>query len=128
MRGAALGRGYVEKSPGSRCLRDTAREVEIAVVLAGDYPGDGREKPVFFPDPAQAAIKGETYALLSLETLIELEIASGMTAPHRLRDLADTIELIRVNDLPSDYRERLDPYVRDRFGELLQAAQVTEPE
>ncbi len=127
-RGAVLGRGYIEKFPGSRGLRDTARKVDIDVVLAGDYPGDGREKPVSFPDPAQAAIKGETYALLPLETLIELKIASGMTAPHRLRDLADVIELIRVNTLPSDYRERLDPYVRDRFGELWQAAQVTESE
>jgi hypothetical protein len=127
-RAAVLGRGYVEKFPGSRGLRDTAHKVDIDVVLAGDYPGDGREKPVCFPDPAQAAVKGETYALLSLETLIELKIASGMTAPHRLRDLADVIELIRVNALPSDYRERLHPYVRDRFAELWQAAQATEPE
>ena len=127
-RSAVLGRGYSEKFPGSRGLRDTARKVDIDVVLAGDYPGDGREKPVAFPDPAVAAVKGETYALLALETLIELKIASGMTAPHRLRDLADVIELIRVNALPSDYRERLHPYVRDRFAELWQAAQVTEPE
>jgi hypothetical protein len=51
-----------------------------------------------------------------------------MTAPHRLRDLADVIELIRVNALPADYREHLHPYVRDRFRELWQAAQVAERE
>ena len=70
----------------------------------------------------------ETFAPLSLETLIELEIASGISAPHRLRDLADVIELIRVNELPADYRERLHPYVRDRFAELWQAAQVSDAE
>lgn len=127
-RAAALGRGYLEKFPGSRGVRDTVRNVEIDIVLAGDYPGDGREKPVRFPDPATAAVKGATFSLVSLETLIELKIASGMTAPHRLRDLADVIELIRVNGLASDYRERLHPYVRDRFTELWQAAQASEAE
>ncbi len=127
-RAAALGRGYLEKFPGSRGVRDTARNVEIDIVLAGDYPGDGREKPVRFPDPATAAVKGETFSLVSLETLIELKIASGMTAPHRLRDLADVIELIRVNGLAENYRERLHPYVRERFSELWQAVQASEAE
>jgi hypothetical protein len=128
LRGAVLGLGYVEKFPGSRGLRDAARNVDIDVVLAGEYPGDGREKPVRFPDPANAAIRGEAFALIPLETLIELKIASGMSAPHRLRDLADVIELIRVNGLPADYRERLHVYVRDRFAELWQAAQGSERE
>ena len=42
--------------------------------------------------------------------------------------LADVIELIRVNDLPADYREKLHPYVRSRFAELWEAAQATELE
>jgi hypothetical protein len=33
---------------------------------------------------------------------MELKLAAGMTAPHRLRDLADVLELIRVNGLPAD--------------------------
>ena len=127
-RAASLGRGYVEKFPGSRGLRDTERNVEIDVLLAGDFPGDGREKPVRFPDPSVCAVKGVTFALVSLETLIELKIASGMTAPHRLRDLADVIELIRLNVLPAAYGDRLHPSVRDRFGDLWHAAQVVDPE
>ena len=55
LRSAALGHGYVEKFPGSRGLRDTVAGVNIDVVLAGEYPGDGKPKPVAFPDPAQAA-------------------------------------------------------------------------
>jgi hypothetical protein len=127
-RAAVLGRGYVEKFPGSRGMRDAERNVDIDVLLAGDYPGDGREKPVRFPDPAACAVKGEAFALVPLETLIELKIASGMTAPHRMKDLADVIELIRANALPAQYRDRLDPYVRARYEELWQAAQAREPE
>jgi hypothetical protein len=126
-RAAMLGRGYVEKFPGSRGLRDTERNVDIDVVLAGDYPGDGCEKPVRFPNPADAAVKGSAFSLISLETLIELKIASGMTAAHRLRDLADVIELIRLNGLPQEFQSRLNPYVRERFVELWRAAQTAEP-
>jgi hypothetical protein len=124
---ASLGRGYLEKFAGSRGVRDTERQVDIDVVLAGDFPGDGREKPVSFPDPDEAAVRGSAFRLVSLKTLIELKIASGMTAPHRLKDLADVIELIRANALPSGYGEELHPYVRDRFAELWRAAQAAEP-
>ncbi len=125
---AYLGRGYMERFPGSKGLRDTVQNVKIDVLLSGDYPGDGKEKPVAFPDPADAAVRGERFALLPLETLIELKLASGMTAPHRLRDLADVIELVRVNALPRELAESLDPYVRDKYLELWQAAQAGDDE
>lgn len=118
-----LGRGYVEKVPGGRGLRDTVHNVDIDVLIAGDYPGDGAEKPVAFPDPEEAAIVGERFSLLPLEKLIELKLAAGMTAPHRLRDLADVLDLIRVNGLPAALSEELDPYVRDKYLELWTAAQ-----
>lgn len=118
-----LGRGYVEKFRGSRSLRDTENNVDIVVVIAGDYPGDGKPKPVRFPDPAVAAHRGERVRLLPLESAIELKIASGMSAPHRLRDLADVLELIRICDLSADFAERLDESVRAKFDELWQAGQ-----
>ena len=120
---AFLGRGYAEKFPGSKGVRDTTQNVRIDVVLTGDYPGDGKEKPVAFPDPAEAAVRGERFALLPLERLIELKIASGMTAPHRLRDLADVIEVIRLNGLSEGYSQELHPYVRGKYLELWRAAQ-----
>ncbi len=132
---AFLGRGYLERfprrgtngaPPGSKGLRDTVQNVKIDVLLTGEYPGDGKEKPVAFPDPAAAAVPGERFALLPLEALIELKVASGMTAPHRLRDLADVIELVRVNALPGELAESLDPYVREKYVELWQAAQSAE--
>src|ERR1700716_2261383 len=53
-----LGLGYVQLFSGSKSLRDTENGVPIDVVLAGEYPGDGRPKPVAFPDPAVAAVRG----------------------------------------------------------------------
>ena len=98
-----LGRGYVEKFPGSRGVRDTEHGVDIDIVLAGSYPGDGKPKPVVFPDPATAAERGARVALLPLPVLLELKLASGMTAPHRLKDLADVQEVIRVQRLPRTF-------------------------
>jgi hypothetical protein len=125
---AYLGRGYVEKFPGSKGFRDANQNVDIDVLLTGDYPGDGKEKPVAFPDPATAAVLGERFALLPLSTLIELKVASGMTAPHRLRDLADVIELIRENAIEESFSKSLDPYVQEKFRELWQAAQSADGE
>ena len=48
-KGQALGRGYVEKFPGSRGVRDTEHRVDIDVVLTGGFPGNGKPKPVAFP-------------------------------------------------------------------------------
>ena len=49
-----------------------------------------------------------------------------MTAAHRLQDLADVIQLIRVNALSKGYADQLHPYVREKFNELWQAAQISE--
>ena len=46
-------------------------------------------------------MRGERIALLPLPRTIELKLASGMTAPHRLKDLADVIEIIRILRLPA---------------------------
>jgi hypothetical protein len=125
---AVLGRGYVENSPGSKHLHDTEHDVVIHVLLAGDYPGDRKPKPVRFPDPATVAVRGEHGAFLPLETLIELKLASGLSAPHRLKDLADVLELIRAAGLPATLAERLDPSVQAKYSELWTAAQTRDEE
>ncbi|MHC4108439.1 MAG: hypothetical protein ACYSTY_10185 [Planctomycetota bacterium] len=120
-----LGRGWVEQFPGSKGLRDTVHQVNIDVILMGDYPGDGKPKPVAFPDPAEANEPDlEGVPVLTLPSLITLKLASGMTAPHRPRDLDDVIQLIRKNGLDRDYGQQLHPYVRDKYLELWEAAQV----
>jgi hypothetical protein len=123
-----LGRGYAEKFPGSRGLRDTQASVDIDVVLAGEYPGDGKPKPVVFPNPADVAVRGRKVSLLPLPKLIELKLASGISAPHRLKDLADVLELIRALKLPRGMGQSLDASVSEKFEELWQAAQAPERE
>ena len=125
---AVLGRGYLEKFPGSRGLRDAETGIDVDFVLAGEYPGDGKPKPVVFPDPAEAAIRGRRVSLLPLRALIELKLASGISAPHRLKDLADVLELVRALDLPIELGHSLDASVRDKYNELWQAAQTRDRE
>lgn len=102
-------------------LRDVETGVRIDFFIAGQYPGDGKPKPVAFPDPAKVAVEIDGINYVNLPTLIDLKLASGMTHPGRLRDLADVQELIRVLNLTDDFAEKLNPFVRERFGELLQA-------
>jgi hypothetical protein len=128
LKAEVLGRGYTEKFPGSRGLRDVEAGVNLDVVLSGEYPGDGKPKPVAFPDPAEAAVRGRSVSLLPLPRLIELKLASGMSAPHRLKDLADVLELVRVLSLPRDFGASLDASVRAKFEELWEAAQAAEAE
>lgn len=115
-----LGRGYVEKFAGSKGVRDTEHNVDIDVVIAGQYPGDGKPKAVSFPDP-RIAEQGSAVRLLPLPRMVELKLASGLTAPHRLKDLADVQELIRAATLPRTLAEALDASVRDKYLELWDA-------
>ncbi len=121
-----LGRGYVNLRAGGKAVRDTVNGVKVDFLLAGDYPGDGLPKPVVFPEPSGDAISDGDPVVLSLPRLIELKLASGMTAPHRLQDLADVLRLIEVRRLPRELATDLDPWVREKFDELWVAAQHPE--
>lgn len=119
-----LGRGYVEVTPGLKAVRDTVRGVKIDFLITGDYPGDGKPKPVSFPDPASLEPTGDDFRVLPLATLIEMKLASGQSAPHRGQDLVDVMELVRANDLPREFAGNLDESVRAAFDEQWRYAQV----
>ena len=112
------GLGYVPPFPGSKQLRDVETGVRIEFLVSGQFPGDGKPKPVAFPNPANIATEIDGIRYLNLPTLIELKLASGMTNPGRLRDLADVQELIRVLQLPADFAGNLNPFVRPKYSEL----------
>ena len=118
-----LGRGYVERFPGSKNMRDVRNGVKIDVLLTGDYPGDGKPKPVRFPDPVGAAVEIDGLWTVGLPELIELKLASGMTSPDRPRDFDDVIQLIRVLRLSDRFSRQLNPWVRAKFEELWGYAQ-----
>ncbi len=124
----ALGLGWLEKFPDSRGVKDTERRVPIDFLLTGGIPGDGTPHGVVFPDPADVAIEQAGRKYVSLATLIELKLASGLSLPQRLQDHADVLALIRVNALGEHFADRLHPYVRGRFVELWRLAQLPDPQ
>jgi len=117
------GLGYIPPFTGSKNLRDTESGVRIEFLVAGEFPGDGKPKPVAFPDPARVGVEIDGIRFLSLPTLVELKLASGMTNLARLKDLADVIELIKILGLSPEFAEQLNPYVRDKYLELWQGIQ-----
>ena len=114
-----VGRGYVPTHAGAqRSMRDVHSGVRIELLVAGEFPGDGKPKPVAFPDPSMAADDMDGLRVLRLPRLLDLKLASGMSAPHRLRDLADVQEIIKVRGLDAAFADQLDPSVRARYLEL----------
>ncbi len=114
-----IGLGYVPAFPGAKKrFRSTKDGVSIEVMTSGQYPGDGKPKPVSIPEPSTASTEIDGIKIVTFEKLIELKLASGMTAPHRLKDLADVQELIKIRGLQTEFSEQLDPYVREKFLEL----------
>jgi hypothetical protein len=125
-----VGRGYVPLFPGARKhFRDTETGVKVEVITTGEYPGDGKPKAVVFPVPDDVAIDAGACRVVRLETLLELKLASGLSAEHRqLRDLADVQQLIEMLDLPAELSQRLDESVRDEYLRLWRLAQKAREE
>jgi hypothetical protein len=114
-----VGLGYRPAFEGStKKFRTSQENVPIEIITSGDYPGDGLPKPVRFPDPSESFVVIDGVKTISLEKLIELKLASGMTAPDRLKDLADVQELIKTKSIDKAFAENLDSSVRERFIEL----------
>ncbi|MBI4864653.1 MAG: hypothetical protein HY815_31015 [Candidatus Riflebacteria bacterium] len=122
-----LGRGYTERVAGTGKLLDVEFGVNVDVLSTGRFPGDDKPKPIAFPDPTTTAIRGKRFAMLPMPRYIELKLASGMVAPHRGKDLVDVQELIKSAGLPRSVADELDPWVRARFLELWELAQVPDP-
>jgi len=115
-----IGRGYIQVAPEGRNLRDVETGVKIEFVVTGEFPGDGKAKPISFPNPQEVLETREGIKVIDLKSLIELKLASGMTVKSRLQDLADVQRLIEKHNLSSKFAKKLHPYVRKKFLELLQ--------
>jgi hypothetical protein len=111
-----VGRGFLPAFSGARKgLRDTTTGVRVDFLITGEYPGDGKPKPVSFPDPASTTTDRLGYRVIELPRLIELKLASGLTAPLRMRDLSDVQDLIVSLKLPREIADQIDPSVRDEY-------------
>jgi hypothetical protein len=113
------GLGYLPPFQGSKHLRDTESGVKVEFLTTGEYPGDGKPKPVAFPNPADVRVESGGVWFLSLPALVELKLASGLTNPLRGKDIVDVQELITTLDLGEDFAQQLNPFVQDKFRELV---------
>jgi hypothetical protein len=118
---ALEGRGYLRPFERSKNLRDTEHGVRIEFLITGEYPGDGRPKPVSFPDPQEKHVMLDGQRVITLAGLIELKLASGITNAARLKDLADVQELIKTLSLPLETVNELNPFVQSEFVRLWNA-------
>jgi hypothetical protein len=119
-----VGIGYRPAFEGEKKkFRSVADNVPIEIVTAGEYPGDGLPKPVVFPDPIDASVDIDGVKTITLEKLVELKLASGMSASDRLKDLADVQELMKVKGLDRNFVERLNKFVRAKYLELFDAVE-----
>ena len=112
------GLGYVAPHKHKKPLRETGYGVRIDFILAGDYPGDGKPKPVAFPDPRDVSNEFDGIRYLTLPKLVELKLASGMTNRDRMKDTVDVYELLKALKLPQNFAHELDPFVGAKYDEL----------
>ena len=121
------GLGYLPPFSGSKHLRDMEYGVKVEFLTAGDYPGDGKPKPVAFPDPSEVSTEIQGIRFLQLPSLLELKLASGMTNPRRGQDLVDVQKVIEALDLPEDFASKLNPFVRAKYKEIWQIIHTNPP-
>ena len=122
-----VGLGYRPAFEGAtKKFRTTRENVTVEIITNEEFPGDGKPKPVIFPDPNENKVEIDGIKTVSLEQLIELKLASGMTAPHRIKDLADVQELIKIKSLTAEYADELNPFVREKYLELQKAVAESE--
>jgi hypothetical protein len=117
------GLDFASSGYGTKDIRDKSNGVTVKFLVAGDFPGDGRRKPVAHPDPIEASEEKDGIRWMKLPVLIDIKLASGMTSPAKAKDLSDVRELIKALKLNSQYGEKLNEYVRDKFEELRKTAE-----
>jgi hypothetical protein len=107
-------------------LRDAEHGVRIEFLVTGQFPGDGKPKPVAFPNPADVAEDRDGIKFVNLPTLVELKVASGSSSPGRMKDLADVQELIKLLNLDRSFGDKLSAYVRCKYEDLWRATRQIE--
>lgn len=120
-RARLVGRGYRPGFEGATKKYRTSDNIPVEIITSGEFPGDGLPKPVVFPNPNHCTVVIDGVNTITLEKLIELKLASGISAPHRLKDLADVQELIKILGLDEQLADKLDESVRSKYLELAEA-------
>jgi hypothetical protein len=119
------GRGWVRPFSKSKNLRDANTGVKVEFLITGDYPGDGKPKPVAFPSPEKVAKPIQGIKYLDVVALINLKLASFMTGTDRSKDQGDVVELMKALNLSDELIDVVDPYVRPLYAQLCEQLSLT---
>ena len=109
-RSALVPEHYEPRPSRDRRFVERAHRVPVHFYLTGHYPGYSGPAPITFPHPLAVRERIQGVYYVDLATLVQLKLAAG-----RPRDLADAVDLTRVNKLQQDYRERIHPDLRVKF-------------
>ena len=102
-----LGRGYVDVRPGGKNVRDSERR-EDRFPDRRRLSGRRQAETRALSFAGGRGRRAGRFRIVDLPRFIELKLASGMTAPHRLQDLADVLRLIGAA-LPASWGRRWTP-------------------
>jgi hypothetical protein len=120
--------GYIRPSERNWNLLDSETGVLIKFVTAGQRPANNESSPLAYPAPGPDDVTIDGMRFLALPRLIELKLASGMTHPRLLRELADVQQMIEKIGLPESVCDELHPCVRDRYREFWTMMRDNPPE
>jgi len=117
-----LGKQQYNRVPSlPRRFIDPHTEVAVDILVAGEIAGRKSKNPsVRFPDPDEAEVHDDLRTV-SLARLVELKLVTW-----RYKDWGDVVELIRRNNLPESFADKIDPVVRSAFKECFD--QANDPE
>eukprot|EP01006_Ploeotia_vitrea_P012440 TRINITY_DN32959_c0_g1_i2.p1 TRINITY_DN32959_c0_g1~~TRINITY_DN32959_c0_g1_i2.p1 ORF type:complete len:221 (-),score=30.99 TRINITY_DN32959_c0_g1_i2:128-790(-) len=100
-----VGKGFLPAFQGAtKKFKDTSNNVGIHFLTTGEFPGNGKSKPVAFPPPTDVAQPMEIACgeekmmvqVINLHSLVSLKLCSYMDDTYgRGKDLNDVLELIR---------------------------------
>jgi hypothetical protein len=125
-----LGLGYVRRFPHAttKFTLKKGYDVPIDVIEEGEIPGHGC--PVPFPSPqGKNSFSWAGVKMASLPLLVTLKLASALTNKRRTnKDEEDVIQLILRTHCGEELIPQLDPFVVERYRELLDVAKARQDE
>lgn len=116
--------GFVPRFRGTRrSFRDPVSNVGVDIVTTGEYPGDGKEKSISFPDPSTVSQNIGGLKVVNLPTLINLKLASYLSMPQqRMRDRTDVSGLVKFLTIEESFAVNLHKDVVDEFRRIVDEA------
>lgn len=113
--------GFVPRFRDSRrSFRDPVSNVGVDIITTGEYPGDGKEKSIAFPNPSTVSEDIGGLKVINIPTLINLKLASYLSMPQeRMKDRTDVSGLVKFLSMDKSFEVHLHKDVVDEFRRIV---------